>query len=213
MDWGHEDLVPPVPNTFRTAVATTGNDIIGVPFMTINPGVTEMGPRQFNSLHIANYYKQLSVIGEWQFGSQNYAFNTSREFQRVIPVQSWYVQAGYFLTGETVSARGAVAPYRPFDLRKGKFGMGAWEAQARYSYLDISQSIFSSGLSDPNLYTNELYTYDVGFNWYLTQYVKFSFEYERAQFDNPTLFRTLPDGTALRQCHSDMFLMRTQIFF
>ena len=52
----------------------------------------------------------------------------SRRTGRTCRSQSYYVTAAYFLTGETVSGRGILKPIRNFDLRKGKFGLGAVEA-------------------------------------------------------------------------------------
>lgn len=208
IDHGHQDNAP-VPRTFRTTVATTGNDIIGVPFLTLNPDVLEMGLRDLHCVHLAYYQGPLSLIGEWGFGSQNYARTTDRGRQFVIPIQSYYIQAGYFLTGETVTGRGVCQPRRPFDLRKGRIGPGAWELFFRYNYLNIGRQVFNSGLSDPNLYTNELYSIIPGFNWYWNQYLKFVFEWENDQFAQPTLYR-LPD---LKQKTNNLFLFRFQIFF
>ncbi|MBX6314453.1 MAG: hypothetical protein IRY99_16295 [Isosphaeraceae bacterium] len=43
-----------------------------------------------------------------------------------MPIESFYVQAAYLLTGETVASRGLVRPRRPFDLCQGKVGPGAY---------------------------------------------------------------------------------------
>ncbi|MFO0948302.1 MAG: porin [Planctomycetota bacterium] len=198
----------PIPRTLRTVVPTTGSDAIGIPFLTFNDNVRESGERQFFSLHSAYYHKHLSVVGEWESGYQSYNFTGSTTSSTQLPVQSGYLQAGYFLTGETVSGRGMVKPIRPFDIRKGKFGCGAWEPFARYNYLHIGRDIFNLGFSNPDLYANQLYTTDVGFNWYLTQYFKFVFQWEHAEFDQPVAFRP-----GARQINADMFLCRCQLFF
>jgi phosphate-selective porin OprO/OprP len=44
-----------------------------------------------------------------------------------LPIESFYVQAAYLQTGERVASRGMFKPLRPFDLRPGRFGLGAWE--------------------------------------------------------------------------------------
>ena len=75
-----------------------------------------------------------------------------------MPIQSYYVMAGYFLTGETASSRGVLKPIRDFDLRKGKFGLGALELYGRYNPLNFGNQVFTGGLADPNLWTNNLYT-------------------------------------------------------
>ena len=79
----------------------------------------------FWDLHLAWFYQQLAVVGEWQSGYQDYAFNNNeatRSMHTHVPVQSFYVLAGYMLTGETRSQYGVVKPLRPFSLRPVKFG-------------------------------------------------------------------------------------------
>lgn len=207
MMFGYENNRP-IPQTLRTSVATTGNEILGVPFLTFRDAVVENGERQFYSLHSAWYYQQLSLVGEWQSGYQSYNFRDSGFSSTQVPVQSYYVQSGYFLTGETVSGRGMVKPIRPFDIRKGKFGWGAWEPMVRFNYLDIGRTVFTLGYSDPNLYANRVTMVDVGVNWYLTQYLKFVFEWEHAEFNEPVAF-----APGRRQLTSDLFLCRLQLFF
>ena len=102
----------------------------------------------FWDLHAAWFYRQLSVIGEWGSGFQDYALVSNLQARTNLPVQSFYVQAGYFLTGETASSVGIVKPLRPFDLRKGHFGLGAFELTGRYAYMDIGREVFTNGLAD-----------------------------------------------------------------
>ena len=198
----------PLPATLRTVVATSGNSVNGVPFLTFNNNVRESGPRAFWDLHAAWYYRHLSLIAEWQSGYQDYALATSLAAHDRVGIQSYYVQAGYFITGETVAGRNVVKPLRNFDIRKGRFGPGAIELQTRYNPLDLSRNIFSAGLVDPNLWTNNLYTVDTGFNWYLTQYSKVSFTWNHAVFGNPVLY----NATASQKT-SDLFLIRFQLYF
>jgi phosphate-selective porin OprO/OprP len=198
---------PPVPQVFRTNVATTGNLAIGPEFLALNKNVTEQGLRTFWSLYMAYYYRQLSLIGEWESGFDSYGFVNSNSHTRV-PVQSFYVMGGYFLTGETVSSRGIVKPLRDFDVRPGRVGPGAVELIARYNYLNIGRDIFTSGLADPTLWTNQLYTVDAGANWYWTQYIKVYLGWQHAGFGNQVLF-------APERFHrsSDQFWLRFQIYF
>ena len=198
----------PLPTTFRTVVATAGNAINGVPWLSLNSNVRESGPRAFWDLHAAWYYKQLSLIAEWQSGYQDYALTTNLAAHDRIGVESYYVQAGYFITGETVSGRNVVKPLKDFDIRKGKFGLGAIELAGRFNALNLSKNIFSAGLADPNLWTNNLYTVDMGFNWSLSQYVKFSFDWQHAVFGNNVQY-----NATSQQKTSDLFLARFQLYF
>ena len=198
----------PLPATFRTVVATSGNSVNGVPWLTFNSNARESGPRAFWDLHAAWYYRQLSLIAEWQSGYQDYALATSIADHDRIGIQSYYVQAGYFLTGETVAGRGVVKPLRDFDVRRGKLGPGAFELQGRFNALNLTRNIFDAGLADPNLWTNNLYTIDSGFNWYLTQYSKLTFTWQHAVFGDPVQYNPLS-----RQKTSDLFLLRFQLYF
>ena len=198
----------PIPATLRTQVPTTGNQTIGVDFLTFNSNVRESGPRAFWDLHAAWYYRQLSLIAEWQSGYQDYALATSLASHNRIGVDSYYVQAGYFITGETVSGRNVVKPIRDFDIRKGRLGPGAIELTGRFNSLNLSRNVFSAGLADPNLWTNNLYTTDVGFNWYLTQYFKLYFNWEHAVFG--TAVQASPTSA---QKTNDMLWFRFQLYF
>jgi phosphate-selective porin OprO/OprP len=204
---GNENNLP-VPQTLRTAVATSGNAIIGVPFLTFNHNVRESGDRAFWDLHTAWFYRQLAVVAEWGSGFQDYALSSDMASRTHLPVQSWYVQAGYFLTGETRSGFGIVKPKSPFDIRKGQFGTGAIEPFLRYDMLNLGGQVFTNGLADPNSWTNNLYMTDVGVNWHLTQYLKIYFDWQHAVFGNPVVY-----APSRLQKTSNMFMVRFQVYF
>lgn len=206
LDFGNQQHAP-IPRVLRTIVPTTGNAGIGVPFLAFN-NVLESGDRALWSLHAAYYYKQLSLIGEWQSGFQDYALAGRPNTRTHLPIESYYLQAAYLLTGERVASRGLVKPRHPFDLRKGKFGLGAWEVAGRYSLLTLGNQVFADGLADPDLWTNRLYATDLGINWYWNQYIRVLFNWQHAEFGSPVLFR--PGGL---QKNSDLFLIRFQIWF
>ncbi|WP_435009729.1 OprO/OprP family phosphate-selective porin [Tundrisphaera lichenicola] len=199
---------PPLPQTLRTIVPTAGNSVAGVPFLSFNSNVRESGPRAFWDLHAAWYYQHLSLIAEWQSGYQDYALANSLASHNRVGVDSFYVQAGYFITGETVSGRNVVKPLNDFDLRPGRFGLGAIELTTRFNSMNMTRNIFDAGLADPNLWTNNLYTADFGVNWSLNQFVLFRFDWEHAVFGNPVLYNT--DSL---QKTSDLFLFRFQLYF
>jgi len=205
---GNNNNTALIPQTLRTVVPTAGNNIVGTPFLTFNNNVRESGPQTFWDLHLAYFYKQLAIIGEYGAGFQDYALAATPANRTHLGVQSFYVQGGYLLTGETRSSIGIVKPLKPFDLRKGKRGPGAWEPVVRYQHLDISNQVFSAGLADPNLWANDLYQVDAGFNWHLTQYVKLYFDWVHSEFNNPVLF-----APGRRQLTSDAFTVRLQLFF
>ncbi|WP_406696012.1 porin [Singulisphaera sp. Ch08] len=204
---GNQNNIP-LPQTLRTAIATTGNQIIGVPFLNFNNNVRESGDRALWDLHAAWYYKQFALVGEWGSGFQDYAKVGNLANRTHLPIDSFYVQAGYYLTGETRSSVGIVKPLHPFDLRRGQFGLGAWELTARYNHLEIGSQVFTSGLADQNLWANRVSMVDVGLNWSLTQYVKIYLDWQHSDFNNPVLF-----APGRRQKTSDMLMARFQLFF
>ena len=70
----------------RTVVPTTGNAILGIPFLTLSNKFREQGPMAFWDLHAAYFYRQLALIGEWQSGYQDYAqFATQAEADQAHP--------------------------------------------------------------------------------------------------------------------------------
>ena len=119
---------PTVPRTWRTASNASNSgtaDTYAPPFFSFNEDVRERGTRAFWSGHLAYYYKQLSIVTDYNGGILRYAANRTAAQSVVVPVDGMSVSAGYFLTGEEVQRRTIVEPLKPFDLRRGSFGLGA----------------------------------------------------------------------------------------
>lgn len=80
----------------------------------------------------------------------------------------WYVQASYFLTGESRNYKagkfGAVTP----KGNVGEGGIGAWEMALRYSTVDLSDADIDGGEAD---------AVTLGLNWYPTPTLRFSANY------------------------------------
>jgi len=95
-----------------------------------------------------------------------------------------YAHLRYVLTGETIPYNrqagvfGRVKPAQPADIACGYWG--AWEVAARVSYLDLN----GIGLPGPG---RRLTDVTVGLNWYLSDHVKFQFNWIYADLDDPTL--------------------------
>jgi phosphate-selective porin OprO/OprP len=79
---------------------------------------------------------------------------------------------------------------------------------ARYSQLDLGSEVFTAGLSNQQLWSNHAKMVDVGFNWYLNQFVKVYFDWEHSMFGNPVL----STNGAFRSSN-DLFWLRTQVSF
>ena len=206
-DWGSQDN-PLWAQTMRTSVNASNNASTAAaspPFLTYNSNVTETGDRAFWSAHAAYFRKGLSLIAEVESGFDDMAAS-GRRVQ--LPVTGWYVQAGYFLTGEEVKGRTNLKPRRSFDLRKGKVGLGAIEPAVRYAALDIGPEVFTGGLADPNLWTRRLNALDVGVNWYLNEYLRLYFLWEHVEFGSPVL-----QSPGHYQATNDLFWMRMMLYF
>ncbi len=192
----------------RTIVPTAGSNVLGVPFLTFNNNVVVSGPRNLWSLHAAYFYRSLMVLAEWESGFQDYALANKTNSRVHLPIESFYVQTSYFLTGETMASRGRVRPLRPFDLRRGRFGLGAWEAVFRYADLTLGNQVFTAGLADPNNWTNRLFVTDLAMNWYWNAYLRVMFDWQHAGFASPVVYR--PGGFART---SDLFMLRFEVWF
>lgn len=127
-----------------------------------------------------------------------------------LPVTGYHVTAGYFLTGETVERRAAVQPLRPIDPTRHLWGPGAVEVFARYSQLDLGDAVFRDQLADPRNWSANAYMTDVGFNWYLNQYVKLYVDWQHATFGRPILLNL---NSGLFGRNNDLFWVRCQVYF
>lgn len=116
----------------------------------------------------------------------------------------YFGQVTYVLTGEKGSFRG-VTPRRDFDPSKNHWG--AFELGARYSRLDIDDTVFRRGFANPNAVAGGADEFSFGLNWYLNRAVKVQLNYVRTLFDHP-----IPFGSQSRD-HEDVFLSRFQVAF
>ena len=204
---------PANPSVFRTIVATPAVATVGLPFLALNPHTMLSGPEALWDMHLAYFYQQFALIGEWRSGYQNYAINTNpqtRSERTNVPINSFYVQASYLLTGETRSQIGIVKPLEPFSLRPGEFGLGAWEIFGRYDYLLIGDQIFTNGLANTSGNANRVWTTDIGINWHMTQYVKMLFAWKHDEFNMPVTYATTP--TKMSNTANTLW-WRVQVFF
>ncbi|MFO1064087.1 MAG: porin [Pirellulales bacterium] len=176
-------------------------------FLRLNGNVTENGLRQLGEIHLAHYVGSMTLLSAIDAGFNTYGFNNKGGHVR-LPTSGYHVQVGYFVTGEEVTQRGLIAPLRPFDLRSGKMGPGAIELQTRFSHFDVGEEVFSGGLSDKSLWTNRVNAVDSGLNWYLNNYVKVYFDWQRSFYGN-----RVTTGSGRSADHSDLFWLRTQIYF
>ncbi|WP_114395672.1 OprO/OprP family phosphate-selective porin [Oleisolibacter albus] len=110
---------------------------------------------------------------------------------------SWYVAAGWFLTGErrpysvASGAFGAPRIQWPFKT-SGGYGVGAWEIAARYSTADLTSSkinVATEGKQD---------IVTLGLNWYPNAAFRFMLNYNFIKVDRPTGTDVNLDALTLR---------------
>jgi phosphate-selective porin OprO/OprP len=111
-----------------------------------------------------------------------------------------YLQAGYFLTGESCGYNKLtgvmdynVKPFTEFfglGAHKGMCGWGAWEIAARWSYLNLSNTPDPAnvllGVPGPPPVPNPgvLNESTVALNWWWNQYTRVQFNWIHAMLDN-----------------------------
>lgn len=127
-------------------------------------------------LELASVFGPFSFQGEYVLSSVETTFGGDLEYS------GYYAQAMYLLTGEHrpyshASARfGSPAPDRPFSLRSGQRGPGAWELGLRYGAVDLSDSPVTGG---------EHSSLTFGLNWYLNANLRMSWNYILNEVDHP----------------------------
>ena len=123
--------------------------------------------------------------------------------------QAWMIEAAWLLTGEDATF-GRVKPKKDFDPKKKTWG--AFELAARYSNLEIAQTMFEKGFAAPGS-TDAVDEVTLGLNWYLNKNVKLMFNWEKSMFDTPIwVSPTSGAGPTRKQIYDeDAFMFRTQV--
>lgn len=115
------------------------------------------------------------VWGRFTVQSEAYLGNLQRTDGSTNQVNGAYVHTSYFLTGENrVYERfgqhgaqfGRNAPFSNFFLTPGGVGLGAWEAKARWSHLDLN-----------DLHAGQYNDFTFGMNWYWSDRVRMMFDW------------------------------------
>ena len=99
---------------------------------------------------------------------------------------AWYVETGYFLTGESRPYKDGVfqrVKVKNPVLGGGKGGWGAWQIAGRYDVLDLTDEALTlqgnaSGLNCTAC--GEQKTWLIGVNWYLNDYTRLQFNYNES---------------------------------
>lgn len=139
----------------------------------------------------------LLVDGPLSLQSEIMYLNAERTTDQREDFWGYYVQVGYFLTGEHRPynrQQGAIDRVKPFGnvlsaCDDGSRGVGAWELATRVSHLDLHDNTVRAG---------QLTDWTLGLNWYLNPYSKLQFNYIRAYLENPFVGPSNTDIYGLR---------------
>jgi phosphate-selective porin OprO/OprP len=158
---------------------------------------------QHNRLAPQGYYYAgpFGLMGEYVVSSQE-VFN--KGFTGRIRNEAWQAQGSVLLTGERNAYQG-VRPRNSFEPGRGFRHFGALELAFRYSQVRIDGDAFPhfANVATAARFAGET---GIGFNWYLTRYVKLQTEYEH------TSFKMAPGNTT--PLHSeDLVLSQIQLAF
>lgn len=122
--------------------------------------------------------------------------------------KAWEITAGYVLTGEDSSYNGVV-PKTNFDLAAGTWG--AFEVVARTANLKIDDQAFPT-FASASTNANEVRTYGLGLNWYLSKTVALKIDYYQTHFGFNAAAPIISGTPVLRQ-DEQAFITRFQLSF
>lgn len=195
----------------RTSIQTSENDEAAQAassiFLEYKDDVVAKGARMQGALHASLYSGPYSLEAECY--AARFGVAPSPAASAVgLPIFGYDVTVARFLTGESVQNRKTVAPLRP--IRRDTAGWGAFEVFGRYSQLRLGSQVFSAGLANPNDWTNNIGITDIGCNWYLSQYVRVTLDWQHSFYATPVLLNEQAD---LRSKSNDLYWLRCQLYF
>ena len=137
-------------------------------------------------LEAALVHGPYSIQGEYGYVGVNRKNSAIEPAFGDLGFNGYYVQASYFLTGESrnyyprFAAFWRVNPKNDFSLSKGTWG--AWEVGVRYSTLDLDDDI--DNLAGGGVRGGVAENFTFGVNWYLNAFVRAQLNYVHADVDN-----------------------------
>jgi len=165
----------------------------------------------------AYYYNgPFGFLGEYAISTLHARPSTAGNNEEQIANRAWQLSAGYVLTGEDSSYIGVV-PKTKFSWADGTWG--AFELVGRFDVLDLDKKLFladptaATSLADPLANPQEITSYGLGFNWYLSRNVKASLNLFHEVFTLPTGTTTATTTNARLKSDENSVVTRVQIQF
>ena len=147
-----------------------------------------------------------SLQGEWGIARVNTKSSGDYEFS------GGYVDAGYFLTGESRNYNPYFGQFWRLKPNKdlGQGGLGAFELRARWQTIDLNDRLAVVDGSVTGVTGGEANGFTVGLNWYFNAFTRAIFNAGRINVEYPT---AIGGRLGTREASVDEYVARVEIFF
>lgn len=138
-------------------------------------GIHLLEGKMASAAMLADDLTLVGIEGAWQSGPTHIEAEFAQAEGDDDGFTAWYLQGGYFLTGESrgyktsSAAFNRVKPLTPW----GESGNGAWEVAARVNEVDLSEAVADETALQIAL----------ALNWYLTSHTRISFSLYSTESD------------------------------
>ena len=148
------------------------------------------GARVRYSSQLTWYWGPFGLLGEYVQSSHEVRRG---ENSATLDNEAWQAAASWVLTGEDNSFK-RIKPKRPFEPSQGQWG--AVELVGRFSALASDDNAFPT-YADPTKAVASVETVGAGVNWYLTENIRASLDYEQSSFEGGAAAGDRPDEQVL----------------
>lgn len=138
------------------------------------------------------YYGPFGVMAEYARENQGV---TNGNHHATLAHEAWQGTFSYILTGEEASY-GSVKP--KISFKPNNDGWGAWELVARVSAMNLDDDTFTGNanrFATIASSSRSAKAWGLGVNWYLNNYMRFAFDYEKTSFEGGGTESTVSNTT------------------
>jgi phosphate-selective porin OprO/OprP len=159
-------------------------------WFSYNKGVTASGLRTHLEPQAYYYWRSLGLMAAYAQDQHSLNLFTAKADRTDTFTDSGYLlQASYVLTGEEATY-GWLRPHHPFDPRNGYWG--GWDVAARLSNVATQTRQFQLGFASPNVAAKTATEWALGINWYMSDNIKWYFDYANTYFNGGAGTAALP---------------------
>lgn len=203
-----------LPGALGTAAASNGppdNLLLSPTFLQFNSDARQTGFHDLFALDVIWSYKSFNFYGEYNCGRQTYGLASAPAKTVPVSLSGYSGAVTYFFTGEEISpTRARVKPLQPYNWAARTWG--AFEGFGRFSNLVLDSDVLHNGLLVPGANANQVNATDIGCHWYLNEYVKFTFDWQHAMFNQP--ISTAPGNSSAKTINTeDLLWLRFQLYY